>query len=294
MISMHFHQLFPPARESDILYSLRFRRHWMRRLRRAFSLSSSSRLSYWTTESRHLNAAYRKLSGRRVGVLPIPSTAGILPPRTLPSAGQRLRIGYVGDGRQEKGLLHFLCACQMVAAQDDRHTFVLQVNNPRGFTADQECQLKEQLALFTTLPGSEVINGGLPPKEHHALIQSIDILVLPYSPVNYWRRISGLLIQAALQHCVVIVSSDTWAAEAVGNRKAAGAVFEHGWRDDAMTLNNLSQSILRVADDYPRYAAEAVLSGEYYRRECRPSAYIERLFKHYDLASGDDSNSYTK
>jgi hypothetical protein len=281
-ISMHFHQLFPPSKESDIIYSLRFRRYWMKRLREAFALTSSRQVSYWTTESRHLNAAYTTLSGRRVGILPVPSDVALqVPSRPVPDVTRGLRIGYVGDGRQEKGPLHFLRASQIVSSAEDRHNFVLQLNNPRGFTADQERQLAEGLGLFRCLPRSEVVEGGLDPETHHALIQSIDILALPYNPANYWRRISGLLIQAALQSCVVIVSSGTWAAEALRQKRASGLVFNHVGNDDTLTATNLSQAILQVVQDYPQFAAEATTRASHYRRECRPSEYVGRILEHY-------------
>lgn len=286
MIALHFHQLFPPWKESDILYSLRFRRHWMARLRRAFSTSASSRLSYWTTESRHLNAAYRHVTGRPVGVLPVPSSAGGMG-RRVPSSNCP-RMGYVGDGRQEKGLLQFLKACNILNGMKPGHEFILQLNNPRGFTEEQQTQLQHELASFRAMATSRVIEGGLPPTEHHALINEIDVLVLPYNPINYWRRISGLLIQAALQQCVVVVSSGTWAADAIRKGRAAGVIFQHEGRNDDATVANLCAAMSYASDNYPVLAKQAASNGAYYQHLCQPRIYVERLLRHYECTQSND------
>jgi glycosyltransferase involved in cell wall biosynthesis len=286
MIAMQFHQLFPPATDSDIMYSLSFRRYWMARLRRAFAIPRRPAISYWTTESKELNKTFCKLSGTTVGILPVPFARllrGAMP-RIQPVNRDKIKVGFIGESRQEKGVLHFLRASRLLLSASNEYHFVLQLNNPRGFSSDQHLELQYQLQLFRDSPLATTIEGGLTPNDHHALIESIDVVVLPYNPVNYWRRISGLLIQAALQCRPVIASDATWAAHAIRHRHAAGATFSYVHGDDSQTSSNLAAAICHIRKGYEQFALDAGRRSHYYRQRCDPQIYVYTILRHYGQA----------
>jgi glycosyltransferase involved in cell wall biosynthesis len=287
MISMQFHQLFPPKHEIELSRLRQFHFYWLRRLLKAFRLPSSSQITYWTTESRALNTAYRRLTRKPIGQLSVPYDMGDVFIRAREQDPSCFRIGFVGDGREEKGLFYFLRACERLAASRENLRFVLQLNNLRGYSYFSREQLEREINKFEALPNVEVIRGGLAPAEHHALIRSLDIVVLPYDSAEYSLRISGLFVQAAILGRPIILSDSSWAADELRQNRAAGVLFDYVRADESVTVTGLTNAIARAVREYARLSREATSRAVYYQSRCEAGKYFGAVLSRYgyDLAS---------
>lgn len=281
-IAIQFHQLYPPVACAQRVSVECSPSYWTNRLRRAFALHKHSQITYWTTESPALNAAYRRISKTIVKTLPV---AYALAEGRLkcaqPPADNRLRIGFVGDGRREKGLMLFLRTCLQLNDTGCNLSYVFQLNNPRGFSSAEQLELEKELARFGALSNAEVIRGGLSPSQHEALVHSLDVIVLPYDPTIYTHRVSGIFIKAAIQRVVVVVPEKTWAAMALQKKRAAGAAFEYVAHDQHATETNIAKAILEVVESYAQLRRQAAERGKYYQSRCRPSNYLSKVLRHY-------------
>jgi glycosyltransferase involved in cell wall biosynthesis len=277
-IAVVFHQLFPPSATSTDVRLPSFRRLWKARLRAAFRVSSSPRVSYWTTESPALNRAYRRLSGREVGMLPVPfqrfsalDTDMVSHPRPF-----RPVVGFLGEARQEKGLHLFLEAARILKDCSDDLTFVVQLNRPRGYGSRELEHLEALLATMRANGHVEIREGALESAQQHELISSLDLLVLPYDPFNYCRRLSGLAVEAAIYGTPVLASSGTWTARAIREGLLAGAVFPYRRSNPVATARG-------IADCLRDGIANTLTGncGRHFRETYNPGEFLRRILTYY-------------
>lgn len=282
-IALQFHQLFPPTGDSEDVLKHTFQAFWMNRLKEAFSKISSNTVSLWTTESNKLNRAIQKLSRRRVGMLPFP-----YPPWHSDYLGRKkhessiTRLGFLGEGRQEKGLLFFLQAIHSINKIKNTFEFVIQNMNPRGYSPKQMKKFIRALNTVKKYRNVTMVEGGIEPKKFHTLLQSLDGIVLPYNPVNYCRRVSGLLIQAALYGIPSIISEGTWGARTLKNNHAAGIIFRYDLHKQTITNKNLYNAIQKFQNNIRIMQKKAESSSFYFRKHCSAKEYIKRIINFYE------------
>jgi glycosyltransferase involved in cell wall biosynthesis len=274
-VAVVFHQLFPPTAESVELRNPGFRYHWKQRLRAAFG-QSSPKISYWTTESTGLNRAYRTLSGRAIGMLPIPFQRIPGFKRRDRQEGQRTtRVGFLGEGRQEKGLHLFLEAAGKLDASDDNFSFFVQLNRPRGYGSRDMEHLEGLLRSAKSSNYIEIREGALEPQRQHEIVSSLDLLVLPYDPFNYCRRLSGLAAEAAVYGTPVLVSSGTWAARAIRDGLLAGSVFRYLRSDPDATTTEIVRCLRRCI------GVSRTDGSHHFRETYTAREFLGRIYSYY-------------
>jgi glycosyltransferase involved in cell wall biosynthesis len=123
-------------------------------------------------------------------------------------------------------------------------------------------------ALF---PEVSLRTGGLSPSDYTDLLSSADIVLLPYCPVAYKDRTSGVFADCAAHGKVAIVPDGTWLARNISNENAAGVIYDPA-RDSSM-LEAIDSAIENI-DELKRLAHQR--SDYWWRRQSAP-AYIQRL-----------------
>lgn len=287
-IALQFHQLFPPVSESDDVNKTSFRRFWIKRLQNAFAKINSRNISYWTTESGRLNKDFRRISKNHVGVLPIPynmfNLSPILKPPIKIEPGQNdfVKIAFIGEGRQEKGLIYFLKAIEIINKEKNNCLFVVQNMNPRGYSQKQQNKFNQLLDKVKKYPNVFVIEGGIEPAMFHNILNWIDVLILPYNPINYHRRLSGLILQASIYNKPVIISSGTWGAYSLNKKWAAGIVFEYHNGHDSQITTCLIQAIKKYVTNKEKIEEKARLYSKHFASYNTAKEYIKRITKYYE------------
>lgn len=284
MIALQFHQLFPPSKESDDIAKPHFRRLWINRLKKAFATIKSPQISYWTTESLRLNKDFNKISPKSIGMLPVPITDDwqMSHKYHYGKSQKRIRVGYLGDGRQEKGLLLWLKVIKNLKNSEEYH-FVIQLNNPRGFSSNQQHQFKSLLTYISKLDNIEILEGSLQPEFFYQIFRSLDVVMLPYNPNNYCRRVSGLAMQAAIYKKPIITSSGTWSANALKQGHLAGISFKYEKNNEEQTISNIISSLEKFIKIKEQLDISAINTSNYFSVRNSPSAYIKQILDFYEL-----------
>jgi glycosyltransferase involved in cell wall biosynthesis len=283
-VALNFHQLFPPATPASLATTQDYQQLWMGKLREAFSTMQdlSSRVSLWTTSVEGLNRAYRLLSGRQVGELPlIFAMADGSHTRTpeIEFSGRRLIMAFLGDGRREKGLLLFLMAIRRL--RDVHLSFWLQNIDARGYGAGEWQEFRRLLVDIQTLPDVRIVTKTLTPGEFHHLLHRVDAVVLPYDPGHYKDRASAVFIQAAQAEKPVVVADGTWMASELRRGRAGGVTFQYGIYSAELAATNLQRAILQLQQQFDVYQHAAQRAADYYRDSCTPERYLNIVLGYY-------------
>lgn len=287
LIAIQFHQLFPPTQESDDVSKISFRRQWTKRLRHAFRTINSDKVSYWTTESYRLNRDFRSISQRDVGTLPVPyliSGKRIVREITVSYHPQErvVDLAFLGEGRQEKGLIYLLYAIKHLSKRENRLRFMIQNMGPRGYTNDQEKEFTTLLSEVRRYSNVLVVDGGIPPISFHSLLLNVDGVILPYNPINYHRRVAGMMVHAAIYGIPAIVSSGTWAASALRKKWASGIEFQYDVNNKKVTIANLVRAVEQFCANRTDLSRVAQSVSYNFRRHSTPEEYLNRIITYYE------------
>lgn len=278
-IAIQFHVIFPPAKDSNDVMKKEFQEYWFKRMTEAFKKLPKT-VTIWTTESENLNIDYSRVAGRKLGLLPVPFLIMQQERDEAVSKG-KTNIGFLGEGRQEKGLIIFLKAIKAMNQKKNNFHFVIQNNNPRGFS-DKE--MEELLALLSEVKkydNVEIIEGGIAPIDYHKLLLSLDSVVMPHNPANYCRRVSGLLIQGSIYNIPCIVSSGTEEQNSIEKGDTKGIIFEYDVNSQENTVDNLVATLYQFADKKDELRKIVLPSIEKLRKHNSALSYFKELLSQY-------------
>jgi glycosyltransferase involved in cell wall biosynthesis len=182
-------------------------------LRAVFDRVHNSKLAdffYFYTDTTELTDQYERLGLFRFHTLPIPHTHSssdcILHARPL-------RLTYLGDARTEKGfglLPHLVRRLTNTCLATGKAHFIVQCNynipdgEPKARLARTQLELAPEFVTLYKQP--------LTSQAYRRLLLSSDLLLLPYDPVNYYARSSGILVESLAAGIPVIVPSGCWLA----------------------------------------------------------------------------------
>lgn len=202
----------------------------------------------FVTDSQGLVEDYRALTRAPIHVVPIPH-AQI---RARPHAANRdrhLRFGTLGGARAEKGIGDFIDAIGLLNHNGlaSNMQFFLYVHSPSPDEILQKFnKLKEQAPNNVTL-----IENPLDDDEYADLLNSLDVLALPYWRSTYRSRTSGILAEGIASGKVAIVTRGTWLEDEM-NQSGAGVACED--RSPA----DLARAILETAARFEELHAVAL------------------------------------
>jgi glycosyltransferase involved in cell wall biosynthesis len=119
-------------------------------------------------------------------------------------------LTYLGDARLEKGIVELFEAIRSLKTSDERK-FVLQVSDP-----DSATSLKA-IAKLRAIKRSdiELLESALSEEDYRTLLESADIVLMPYRAKDYQNRSSGILAEAIAAGKPVIVTDETWLSNCV-------------------------------------------------------------------------------
>ena len=222
------------------------------------------------TDSHRLAIDYADHTWIPMEVVPIPhGPAGGSRGEGLTPGRRRIRFASLGNARAEKGILEIIRAIQIVNASSDRSNieFVLQINDP-----SEDCREAVQQLQFLPCPSNvSLITSSMDAASYAALLESVDVVLVPYWREIYWSRTSGIVLEAIASGKPIIVTSDTWMSDEL-QRWGAGIGIPN--RDPRA----LADAIEQVARDYGAFAERAV-SGARSSREFHSSeSFLRHLF----------------
>lgn len=278
-VAIQIHVLFPPVKDSNDVLKSEFRTFWRQRLKTAFK-DAPSNVSIWTTESKRLNKDYKTVSNLNIGMLPVPYLM-LISDSKKKLVIERTRIGFLGEGRQEKGLYLFLKAIEEINKQKNSFLFFIQNNNPRGFSDKELNDMLTLLEKVKKYKNVEVIDGGIPPVEYHRILLSLDCVVLPHNPANYCRRVSGILIQASMYNIPSIVSSGTEEEISIKNGKTKGLVFSYDINSASKAVENLVKALKNFIAIKDSMSKTVLASIKHLKEHNSAANYLSKIMSPY-------------
>lgn len=246
------------------------------RMQKAFlslyeSSGPSDRIKFFT-DTEELSEDYQRIAAVPFGVLPIPFRAELIAaPQNVP--GRPLRLGYLGEPRDEKGfpwlgrLIEDLMEDYVLTG---RVEFVFQANisapqyNPQS--ASEIEILKNYPPNYVRLVG---LDAPLSPEQYYALVSEMDAVLAPYDRNRYRACSSGTLAEAIAGGRPAIVPTKSW----LSARLPAGAGLAF---DD---YDSFVESVKRLVENYQTYQACAESSRAAWLADHAPDRLIEVLLE---------------
>lgn len=176
------------------------------------------------TDTVGLQRAHKKLIGLMPILLPIPHTFSFPLKNEISSY---LRIGFPGFPRQEKGGLIIKDIIRLI--NDSQIKFHLQ---PWKLYLTEFSNLANVDLGFNTESRGDYIN----------YVVSCDLIVLPYDPVKYCVRSSGIFVEAIVAGKIVLVPNSTWMSNELRLMGLSDLIVK-----DFNNLNEVFEKVLYVS-----------------------------------------------
>jgi hypothetical protein len=176
---------------------------------------------YWLgATNRKLGEALGSIMARPVHVAPsvtFYNDAPVLPPEPL--EGRAIRVGFLGSGRGEKGADVIPELITAAAAADLPLRFVVQCH---GYDRD----LMERYHSLRQQPRVELLESWVTDEAMVSLVDSLDIVAMPYQRARYASMVSGVFTLAVGHGKPALVPSGTWMADQIESGDAVGVVYD--------------------------------------------------------------------
>lgn len=163
------------------------------------------------TDSHRLAENLAPLSSLPFVVFPIPHTWHKETKRDLVAIrGRPLHCVSLGNARDEKGMAEILEAVRLSSQQPwgNQLRFTLQVNNPY--------QVEDAIETFRRGPHdprTTLIDQAMSSEEYAALLESADVVLVPYWRSIYRERTSGVFLEGMITGKLVLCTRDTWMSD---------------------------------------------------------------------------------
>lgn len=224
------------------------------------------------TDSKLLAQQYGELTKRRIAVLPIPHTEGSVAGPTVDRKGRDSRTSIVvalGDARKEKGFDILVGSIISLSSSEPSRDLVFVVHCPVHSTHHEMQRHVDRLSKLA-LANVRLIQEFLTAGEYYSLLDSADIVVMPYRRENYASRTSGPLIEAMAAGKIVIGTDQTWLSEKIAEY-GGGLTFGDG------DVEGLSMAIIAAHRDRTILLEKACCGAKAIRAEHNPDNFLDRL-----------------
>jgi glycosyltransferase involved in cell wall biosynthesis len=220
---------------------------------------------FFTVENEAMQTLYSKDFGIRTRILPVPFGASV-PQRTIEGPP---RVGFFGYSKCDKGfhlLPKAIAVCQRERLDAE---FIVQIQHSgwEQRTVEADCALH-------ALKDVHLLEGVLSSEDYAAWTARTDLILLPYDPITFGMRGSGIFTESVAGGRPVVASRGTFAGTSVENNVAEGEVFA------PYTSEALAAAIARLIPRLAICKARAAERAENFACSHSPGAYIDVLLAH--------------
>lgn len=224
---------------------------------------------FYTSELKSSCREFEHMLSSKVSVLPHAGIWRSEQPRKR-SSGGATTIGYFGVAKREKGfqlLPDIVRELRRTLSPSDAH-LIIQINHgdydPLIRKADQDLQ---ELAG----PGLELRLGPMPEEDYLDAFESADIQLLPYDPLLYRGRGSGVFSEAIGYGKIVVAPKASGVGEEISEGRGAGVLFD---RHNAQDVARAVEEAVRRA---PELASQARRHAEQWRKLHSGQGYLATI-----------------
>jgi glycosyltransferase involved in cell wall biosynthesis len=259
-----------PARLGEKLYEAAFKR----------ATPLIGRKLFFTTENKSMANLYRTTFGIEAGILPVPLHAAGLP---HDRNSKTVRLGFYGYSKSDKGfhlLPEIAAICQAKGLDVEFH---IQIQHSQW----EQVTVKAERAL-RGMSNVSLIEGTLSSQDYVAETNKADVVLLPYDPVLFGMRGSGIFTESVTAGRPIIASEGTFAAESINKGDVQGEVFA------PYTAQACADAIARLLPRLSEYIARAAAQAEAFSRSHNGETYVDVLLGFAGRDTGVDVRPYTK
>lgn len=221
---------------------------------------------YLYTDTEELTQCYNGLRAGVFQTLPIPIDERLGHKRPHTGSGP-LVVSYVGDLRDEKGidlLPGIITSIRRAGYGKAEVLFRIQGNLPVAGVTGRTRRAKQ--ALLDARPdGVELVEGPLSSDDYMDLMLHSDVVLIPYSPIHYAARSSGVFVEAVAAGIPTVHPRNSW----MGRNAIDKLGFGYS------KPSEIAAGLKDIIVNYPQYEAA---SGAYIS-EWRESHSAQRLTK---------------
>jgi len=201
-----------------------------------------------------------------------------IPIRIEAAQHNRLRVGYLGPARTEKGFAKIPKLVAETIAKNVELEFIVQVT-PQilGYTSEIRTALDELLSL--EYEHLRIIEQPLSSLQYEEILGSLDVVLLNYEPAQYRVRSSGIAVEAVVAGKNLIVTPDTFPAYIAGDA-GVGVSFEE----------SAIEALQRISADRDLYQERASARRNWYLESHSSRDFAEALIQ---ATSGSESQHGT-
>lgn len=233
---------------------------------------------FFTTENEAIAKIYREQYGLETKILPVPFAVSRSPRR----AEKIIRLGFFGYSKTAKGfhLLPDVAAICRDAGLNVEFRIQIQHSQWEQATIQAERRLR-------TMSNVYLIEGSLPSHDYIAETNKADIVLLPYDPILFGMRGSGIFTESIAAGRPIIASDGTFAAESIRMGEAQGEIFA------PYSARELAQAIARILPRLSQMQASAEAQADVFARKHSGDAYVDVLLSLVKSVSGDVPSNLT-
>jgi glycosyltransferase involved in cell wall biosynthesis len=201
---------------------------------------------FFTTENEAMAKLYRSDFGIEPDILPVPLRA-TRRPRAVENT---IRLGFYGYSKRDKGF-HLLPETAAICQRERLDVeFHIQLHHSQWekTTIEAERALRNQSSVC-------LIEGALSSEDYIAATNKADIVLLPYDPVLFGMRGSGVFTESVTAGRPIVASEGTFAAESIKKGEAQGEIFAP--YNARAFVNAIARLLPRLSACNERAAAQA-------------------------------------
>jgi glycosyltransferase involved in cell wall biosynthesis len=235
----------------------------------AFKLGAGliGRSLFFTAENEAMQALYSRDFGISTKILPLPFGAPELKKEYHQNG--KIKLGFLGDSRCDKGFHLLARTIELCQCQELDIEFIVQIQH-----GGWEQKTVEAERALRALKGVRLVEGILTSEEYDARAREIDVMLLPYDPVTFGLRGSGVFTEAVAAGRPIIASKGTYAGVSIEKQEAEGEVFT------PHTSEALAAAIAHLLPRLPACRARAELRALDFVRCHSGDAFVDVLLSH--------------
>jgi glycosyltransferase involved in cell wall biosynthesis len=217
---------------------------------------------FFTTENEFIARIYREQYGLKTRILPVPLALV----RSPPVLGKAVRLGFFGYSKSEKGfhlLPEAVDRCRDAGLNVEFHIQV-QHSHWEKTTIAAEQKLR-------AMPNVTLIDGTLSSDDYLAATDKVDVILLPYDPVAFGMRGSGIFTESVAAGRPIVASAGTFAGDCILRGEAQGEVF------GPYNAQQFVAAIKRILPRLPKISEQAKAQSETFARRHDGDAYVDSI-----------------
>jgi glycosyltransferase involved in cell wall biosynthesis len=244
--------------------------------RQAFQRASPliGRKLFFTTENYPIAEIYRENYGIDAKILPVPLAIS----RFSGAVGKTIRLGFFGYSKGSKGFHLLPDAVEICRNAGLDVEFRIQIQHSRWERATVQAERR-----LRSMPNVHLIEGVLPSDDYIAETNKVDAVLLPYDPIRFGMRGSGVFTESVSAGRPIVASEGTFAADSIRIGEAQGEIFA------PYNAQELANAIARILPRIPQIHAGAAARAEIFASTHNGEAYVDALLSL--LRSGDTAGA---